>query len=321
MLHDPRNELKIERNPVHSFGSLWPVTSEVAGSSPVVPAIYFQPQRSLKHSPAHFTRGRARAIPPGGFAGLIGSAMLDRMHDTRHHAAGFYSRRISENSYRTQSAGLSAVGTSSSFPPACPCFSPRISPRPRDETHFSPTQPRVTPSPNPLPFLLYLSRPLNRIHYVKHVRKGRCLVNSTKDPKPKNAVSRRGFLGGMGIGTGAVGAGLLEREAQAAPAAANVVGPGPVPITLNINGKPVNLTVEPRVTLLDALRNHLDYTGAKKVCDRGTCGACTVILAGKSVYACSVLAIDAQGRNIETIEGLPVNNPISNASMARTLHA
>ena len=87
----------------------------------------------------------------------------------------------------------------------------------------------------------------------------------------------------MGIGTGAVGAGLLEREAQAAPAAAaNVVGPGAVPITLNINGKAVNLTVEPSVTLLDALRNHLDYTGAKRVCDRGTCGACTVIMAGKT---------------------------------------
>jgi xanthine dehydrogenase YagT iron-sulfur-binding subunit len=117
----------------------------------------------------------------------------------------------------------------------------------------------------------------------------------------------------MGIGTGAVGAGLLERDAQAAPAAANIVGPGPVPITLNINGKPVNLTVEPSVTLLDALRDRLDYTGAKKVCDRGVCGSCTVLLAGKSVYACNVLAIDAQGRDIETIEGLPVGNPISTA--------
>jgi len=118
-------------------------------------------------------------------------------------------------------------------------------------------------------------------------------VSSTKDPKTKNAVSRRGFLGGMGIGTGAVGAGLLESEAIASPAVPTV-GPGAVPITLNINGKPVNVTVEPSVTLLDALRNHLDYTGAKKVCDRGTCGACTVMLAGKSVYACSVLAIDAR---------------------------
>jgi xanthine dehydrogenase YagT iron-sulfur-binding subunit len=109
-----------------------------------------------------------------------------------------------------------------------------------------------------------------------------------------------------------VGTGLLEREATAAPA--NVTGPGAVPITLNINGKPVNLTVEPRVTLLDAMRNYQgELTGAKKVCDRGTCGACTVIMGGKSVYSCTVLAIDAQGKKIDTIEGMPANNPISNA--------
>jgi len=141
-------------------------------------------------------------------------------------------------------------------------------------------------------------------------------VSSRKEPehpsKPKNGVSRRGFIGGVGIGTGAVGAGLLENEAIAAPPA-NVAGPGPVPITLNINGKPVNVTVEPRVTLLDCLRQYLDMTGAKKVCDRGTCGACTVIMAGKTVYSCSVLAIDAQGKNIETIESMPVTNPISAA--------
>ena len=121
-------------------------------------------------------------------------------------------------------------------------------------------------------------------------------MSSRKEPgipsKPKAGVSRRGFIGGIGVGS--VGTGLLEREATAAPAPANVTGPGPVPITLNINGKPVNLSVEPRVTLLDAMRNYLDLTGAKKVCDRGTCGACTVIMAGKTVYSCSVLAIDAQ---------------------------
>src|SRR5436305_1840203 len=115
----------------------------------------------------------------------------------------------------------------------------------------------------------------------------------------------------MGIRTGALSTRGLEREAEAAPATANVFGPTGVPITLNINGKPVKLTLEPRVTLLDALRNHLDMTGAKRVCDRGTCGACTVMLNGKTVYACSVLAIDAQGKDIQTIEGLPNNNPIS----------
>jgi len=130
-------------------------------------------------------------------------------------------------------------------------------------------------------------------------------VSSRKEPdkKPTAGVSRRGFIRGVGIGS-AVGTGVLHPEAEAAPAAAGVAGPGAVPITLQINGKPFNLTVEPRVTLLDALRDRLDMTGAKKVCDRGNCGACTVIMAGKVVYACSVLAIDAQGKAIQTIEGL-----------------
>ena len=130
--------------------------------------------------------------------------------------------------------------------------------------------------------------------------------------KKKTGFSRRGFLGGVGIG--AAGTGLLERPAEAA-VSAGVSGPGPVPVTLNINGKPVNLKIEPRVTLLDAMRNHMEppLTGAKRVCDRGTCGACTVLVNGKSVYSCTVLAIDAQGKTIDTIEGLPLNNPISNA--------
>jgi xanthine dehydrogenase YagT iron-sulfur-binding subunit len=148
-------------------------------------------------------------------------------------------------------------------------------------------------------------------------------VSSKKDSelpvKPtvesKGGFSRRGFLGRAGIGGGVLGAGILESEATAAPAPA-VSGPGAIPITLNLNGKPVKVTVEPRVTLIDALRNYLDMTGAKKVCDRGTCGACTVIMNGKTVYACSVLAVDAQGKNIETIEGLATGSnlhPISKA--------
>jgi len=77
-----------------------------------------------------------------------------------------------------------------------------------------------------------------------------------------------------------------------------------MPVTLTINGKPYKAQLEPRQTLLEALRNHFDLTGAKKVCDRAECGACTVLMDGNPVYACSVLAIDAQGHKIETVESL-----------------
>lgn len=99
----------------------------------------------------------------------------------------------------------------------------------------------------------------------------------------------------------------MADEAAAAPLTGDgtsAAGPGAVPIILIVNGKTHKLELEPRVTLIDALRNQLDYTGAKKVCDRAACGSCTVILDGVPVYACTVLAIEAQGRDIQTIEGL-----------------
>ena len=141
--------------------------------------------------------------------------------------------------------------------------------------------------------------------------------DSERTRKPTRAFSRRGFLSGVGLGSGALGSGLLEREARAA-APAKVAGPGAVPITLNINRKPVSLKVEPRVTLCDALRNRLDLTGAKRVCDRGTCGACTMIVNGKAVYACTVLAIDAAGSkaDIWTIESLAPEGQLHPLSQA-----
>lgn len=120
-------------------------------------------------------------------------------------------------------------------------------------------------------------------------------------PKDDFGFSRRDFL--KTVGAGSIAANVIspgEAEAQRA----TTVGPGPVPIVLTINGRTHWLEVEPRVTLLDALRNRLDITGAKRVCDRGSCGACTVIVDGRTVYACSMLAIEAQGRNIRTVEGL-----------------
>src|SRR5262245_7806372 len=122
-------------------------------------------------------------------------------------------------------------------------------------------------------------------------------------PHPEK-LPRRSFL--QGVSATALGAGLFSSEAEAAPLSGDgvVAGPAPVPLILIVNGKTHKLQLEPRVTLLDALRNSLDYTGAKKVCDRASCGSCTVILDGAPVYSCSVLAIEAQGRDILTIEGL-----------------
>ncbi|MGC9970162.1 MAG: (2Fe-2S)-binding protein [Bryobacteraceae bacterium] len=116
--------------------------------------------------------------------------------------------------------------------------------------------------------------------------------------------SRRGFIRGVGLGSGALGVGVLEGEAAAQAPGGRVAGPGAAPVTLKVNGKEHKLSLEPRVTLLDALRDRLGYTGAKKVCDRGVCGACTVMLDGKAVYACNVLAIEAQGKEIQTVESL-----------------
>jgi xanthine dehydrogenase YagT iron-sulfur-binding subunit len=126
-------------------------------------------------------------------------------------------------------------------------------------------------------------------------------------------LSRRGFLKGSGIAAAATALTTPLAEAVASPLVPAVVGPTPVDITLTINGQKKSLKVEPRVTLLDALRNQLDLTGAKKVCDRATCGACTVIIDGKPAYACSVLAIEAQGKQIKTVESLGADHPMVKA--------
>jgi len=145
-----------------------------------------------------------------------------------------------------------------------------------------------------------------------------------KSARADEALTRRDFLKGAGV---AVSGGLLAGREPAVAASpgekAQVLGPGAVPITLRINGKAQKLTLEPRVTLLDALRNHLDMTGAKKMCDRGTCGACTVILDGKAVYACSLLAIEAQEKEILTIEGLAAGgklHPVMTAFVEHDAH-
>jgi xanthine dehydrogenase YagT iron-sulfur-binding subunit len=129
-------------------------------------------------------------------------------------------------------------------------------------------------------------------------------------PEPRPGTDRRSFLKGAAT---AAAAGAAAFPALAAVAAAaqdavksgpEVLGPGPVPFTLKVNGKDHALKMEPRATLLDALRTRCGTTGPKEVCDRGACGACTVLLDGVPVVACMTLAVDAAGKAITTTEGL-----------------
>jgi xanthine dehydrogenase YagT iron-sulfur-binding subunit len=129
---------------------------------------------------------------------------------------------------------------------------------------------------------------------------------SQSTPEPGSGVSRRTFI--KAFGTSAAVAATAQVDAVAKELekvnAEKVLGPEPVPVTLRVNGKSIKLQLEPRVTLLEALRDRANLTGAKEVCDRAACGACTVLLDGKPIYACSLLAIEAQGQDITTVEGL-----------------
>lgn len=128
-----------------------------------------------------------------------------------------------------------------------------------------------------------------------------------RDPKGRGGHSRRDFLRGSSVA--AASAVLTAPAVQAldeAKAAELAQGPavlsGNTTITLKVNGADRRVEVEPRSTLLDTLRNRLDVTGPKRVCDRGSCGACTVILDGDPVYSCTTLAVSCQGHAIETLE-------------------
>jgi aerobic-type carbon monoxide dehydrogenase small subunit (CoxS/CutS family) len=117
-------------------------------------------------------------------------------------------------------------------------------------------------------------------------------------------VSRRNFL--KGIATGAVAATVTALPASAVPAAEAAVPPGrtEADIRLSVNDKVYSIKVKSHWTLLDVLRRELGLTGTKKACNQGNCGACTVLLDGKAVYACSLLAIRMDGKKIMTVEGL-----------------
>ncbi|HXG63913.1 MAG TPA: (2Fe-2S)-binding protein [Blastocatellia bacterium] len=129
----------------------------------------------------------------------------------------------------------------------------------------------------------------------------------TPHTSAKTGISRRSFLKGTGAGAAGLAAARFQLPVATAKeqnAAASAVGPDPIPLTLRVNDQTYTLRLEPRVTLASALRDHLDLTGTKLICDRGACGGCTVLLDGEPVVSCMVLAITAQGKAIRTVEGL-----------------
>jgi xanthine dehydrogenase YagT iron-sulfur-binding subunit len=140
--------------------------------------------------------------------------------------------------------------------------------------------------------------------------------NGQEHNKNGPGLSRRDFLRGSGAAAAAtaLAAAPLPALAEADDTGGSKtvgLGPRPLKVKLHVNGRDLETLLEPRVTLLDALRNHLDVagkhidvTGCKRVCDRGTCGACTVMLDGKPIYSCTMLAIEAQGKPIKTAEAL-----------------
>jgi len=129
--------------------------------------------------------------------------------------------------------------------------------------------------------------------------------------KPASRFSRRTF-----IKTAGAGAAVATVSAEAQEKKPECLGPDAETLTLSVNGAPRQVTVEPRVTLLRALRNELELTGAKEVCDRGGCGACTVLMDGRIVNACMIMAWDAVGHEITTVESFGTPEKLSPAQAA-----
>ena len=133
-------------------------------------------------------------------------------------------------------------------------------------------------------------------------------------------VTRRRFLGGSAATAGGVAAAnRLARAADPVSEAGPVRTPDMGDVVLEVNGRRHSLTIEPRTTLLDALRENLRLTGTKKGCDRGSCGACTVHLDGRRINSCLTLAARCQGKAVTTIEGLardPELHPMQAAFIA-----
>jgi len=129
-----------------------------------------------------------------------------------------------------------------------------------------------------------------------------CYTPPDDDDQPDDP-SRRSFV----LGTAAAAAAIVVSPMLANADPAPKVDPNAIPVTLTVNGTRHELRLDPRTTLLDALREHLDLTGTKKGCDQGACGACTVLIDGRRYNSCLTLAVMHGGQKITTIEGLAAN--------------
>jgi xanthine dehydrogenase YagT iron-sulfur-binding subunit len=137
---------------------------------------------------------------------------------------------------------------------------------------------------------------------------GGAFMRDHEDPANKPGFNRRDFLKGSGAAVAATALASAAHEANAQDKKDSKVVSGKTDISLNINGKLADVNVEPRTSLLDTLRDDLNLTGCKDVCDTSNCGACTVIIDGKAVYACTRLAVECEGQKIETVESLRNGN-------------
>jgi xanthine dehydrogenase YagT iron-sulfur-binding subunit len=125
-------------------------------------------------------------------------------------------------------------------------------------------------------------------------------------------MSRRGFIASMGAGV----AGAAAVGAEPAAATRVLAAGARTPLALLVNGRRLEVEVEPRETLLDALRDHLGLTGTKPGCERGECGACTVLVDGQPRYSCTTLAVEAERHELTTIEGLASDGALGDVQRA-----
>ena len=148
----------------------------------------------------------------------------------------------------------------------------------------------------------FLPSNADRVPIYSQPTKGRCMPD-----KPKVEVSRRGFLKGAGFTAASTvidSATALASDPKESTHTEHTVGPSAVAVKLMVNDVEHVVTIEPRYTLAETLRDNIGLTGTKVVCDRGSCSACTVWIDGTPALACMTLAIDTVGRKVTTIEGL-----------------